>query len=160
MAKPCCFQIDIATGGTDWKANVCIEDDDVRQCSLSTKKQRARRVDVSLTVFVSSPGAVVLFVLVVTAGLDGSFGLPTIIITTAIMAATATKTNPMIMTLNLRDIFDQPCAPLTSGAGIKKHRKLALRVHLVQVSPLTEEEIDGSDRNLAEVVTSILQRSE
>jgi hypothetical protein len=65
----------------------------VKHCTLSTKKQRARRIDVSLTVFVSSPGAVVLFVLVVTVGMDGYFGLPTIIITTAIMAAIATK-NP------------------------------------------------------------------
>jgi hypothetical protein len=53
-------------------------------------------------------------------GLDGSFGLPTIIITTAIMAAIATKTDPSITTLNLRDILDQPCASLTSGAGIGK----------------------------------------
>jgi type IV secretory pathway TrbD component len=62
----------------------------------------------------------VLFVLVVTAGMDGSFGLATIIIATAIMAATATKTDPIKMTLNLRDILDQPCASLTSGAGIGK----------------------------------------
>jgi len=75
---------------------------------------------VSLTVFVAVPGAVVLFVLVVIAGLDGSFGLPTFVSTTAIMAATATKTNPIIMTLNLRDILDQPCASSTSGAGIGK----------------------------------------
>jgi Kef-type K+ transport system membrane component KefB len=94
------------------------EDDDVRHCSLSTKKEQARRVDVSLTVFIS--GVIVLEVLVVTAGLDGSFGLLTFVSTTAIMAATATKTNPIIMTLNLRDILDQPCAPLTSGAGIGK----------------------------------------
>ncbi len=25
MAKPCCSQIDVVTGGTDWKANVQIE---------------------------------------------------------------------------------------------------------------------------------------
>ena len=93
MAEPCCSQIEVATRGADCKANVRIEDDDVKHCTLSTKKQRARRIDVSLTVFVSSPGAVVLFVLVVTVGMDGYFGLPTIIITTAIMAAIATK-NP------------------------------------------------------------------
>jgi Kef-type K+ transport system membrane component KefB len=62
----------------------------------------------------------VLFVLVVTVGLDGSFGLPTFSSTTAIMAATATKTDPIKMILNLRDILDQPCASLTSGAGIGK----------------------------------------
>jgi hypothetical protein len=62
----------------------------------------------------------VLFVLVVTAGLDGSFGLPTFVSATAIMAAIATKTDPIRMTLNLRDILDQPCASLTSGAGIGK----------------------------------------
>jgi hypothetical protein len=101
------------------------------------KQQRARRIDVSLAVFVSSPGAVVLlvvsltvfvsvpgpvvlFVLVVTAGLDGSFLLSAITTTTAIMAATATKTDPIKMTLNFRDILDQPCASLTSGAGIGK----------------------------------------
>ena len=64
MAEPCCFQIDVATGGTDWKADVRIEDDDVRHRSLSTKKEQARRVDVSLTmVFIS--GIVVLEVLLV-----------------------------------------------------------------------------------------------
>jgi len=52
MAEPCFSQIDVAMGGVDWKANVQIEDDDVRHCTLSTKKQRARRVDVSLTVFI------------------------------------------------------------------------------------------------------------
>ena len=58
MAEPCCSQIDVAMGGADWKANVQVEDDDVRHCSPSTKKQRARRGDVSLTVFIS--GVVVL----------------------------------------------------------------------------------------------------
>ncbi|MBV5344042.1 MAG: hypothetical protein JZU63_00110 [Rhodoferax sp.] len=61
-----------------------------------------------------------LIVLVMMGGMDGSFGLPTIISATAIMAATATKTDPIKMTLNLRDILDQPCASLTSGAGIGK----------------------------------------
>ena len=61
-----------------------------------------------------------LFVLVVMAGMDGSFGLPTIIIATAIMAAIATKIDPIKITLNLRDILDQPCASLTLGAGIGK----------------------------------------
>ncbi len=97
------------------------EDDDVRHCSLSTKKEQARRVDVSLTVFISGVVVLeVLLVLVVTAGLDGSFGLLTFVSTTAIMAATATKTNPIKMILNLRDILDQPCASFTSGAGIGK----------------------------------------
>ena len=67
--------------------------DDVRHCSLSTKKEQAHRVDVSLTVFISVPGAIVLFVLVATAGLYGSLGLPTFVSTIAIMAAIATKTN-------------------------------------------------------------------
>jgi len=71
----------------------------------------------------------VLFVLVMMGWLDGSLGLPsfvsttglpTFVSTTAIMAAVATKTNPIKMTLNLRDILDQPCAPLTSEAGIGK----------------------------------------
>ena len=61
-----------------------------------------------------------LFVLVMMGGLDGSLGLPTFVSTTAIMAAIATKTNPIKMTLNLRDILDQPCASLTSGEGIGK----------------------------------------
>ena len=64
MATPCCSQIDVVTGGADWKADVRIEDDDVRHCSLSTKKEQACRVDVSLTtVFIS--GVVVLEVLLV-----------------------------------------------------------------------------------------------
>jgi len=54
----------VLIGGADWKANIQVEDDNVRHCSLSTKKQRARRVDVSLTtVFIS--GVVVLEVLLV-----------------------------------------------------------------------------------------------
>jgi hypothetical protein len=57
-------------------------------------------------------------------GLDGSFGLPTFVTITAIIAAIATKTNPIIMTLSLRDILYQPCASLliimASGAGTRK----------------------------------------
>ena len=94
------------------------KDDSVRHRSLWKKKNK-HAVDVSLTVFVSVPGAEVLFVLIV---MGGSFGLPTFVTTTATMAAIATKTKPIIMTLNLRDILDQPCASLvitmTSGAGI------------------------------------------
>ena len=63
MAEPCCSQIEVATRGADCKANVRIEDDDVKHCTLSTKKQRARRIDVSLTVFIS--GIAVLEVLLV-----------------------------------------------------------------------------------------------
>jgi len=63
MAEPCCSHNDVVTGGVDWKADVRIEDDNVRHCSLSTKKEQARRVDVSLTVFIS--GIVVLEVLLV-----------------------------------------------------------------------------------------------
>jgi hypothetical protein len=48
--------------------------------------------------------------------------LPATTTATTIAKATATKTNPSITTLNLRDILDQPDVSLlitiTSGAGI------------------------------------------
>ncbi len=83
-------------------------------------KKNKHAVNVSLTVFdlvpVSFPvpvtGAVVL---VVMGWLDGSFGLPTFVTTTAMMAAVAIKTDPSITALNLRDILDKT---MTSGAGI------------------------------------------
>jgi hypothetical protein len=97
-------------------------DDDVRRLSPPLNKNK-HAVNVSLTVFDSVPvsfpvpvtGAVVLFVLVVMGWLDGSFGLATFVTTTAMMAAVATKTDPSITALNLRDILDQT---MTSGAGI------------------------------------------
>ncbi len=96
--------------GADWKAN--------GQTLLPVgEKKNKHAADYSLTVFVSVPGAEVLFVLVVMGGMGGSFGLPTFVTTTATMAAIATKTDPIKMTLNLRDILDQPCATI-SGAGI------------------------------------------
>ena len=57
------------------------KDDSVRHCSLWKKKNK-HAVDVSLTVFVSVPGADVLFVLVVMGGVGGSFRLPKTITTT------------------------------------------------------------------------------
>ena len=93
-----------------------LKDDGVRHRSLWTKKNK-HTADYSLMVFVSVPGADVLFMLVVMGGMGGLFGLPTFVATTATVAAIATKTNPINMTLNLRDILDQPCAT-TSGAGI------------------------------------------
>jgi hypothetical protein len=94
------------------------KDDGVRHRSLWTKKNK-HAANYSLTVFVSVPEAVVLFVLVVMGGMGGSFRLPKTITTTATMAAVATKTDPIKMTLNLRDILDQPCTTI-SGAGIGK----------------------------------------
>jgi hypothetical protein len=44
--------------------------------------------------------------------MDGSFLLPAIITATPMIAAIATKTNPSIMILNLKDILDQPCTSL------------------------------------------------
>jgi hypothetical protein len=35
--------VPMAAGGADWKVNVCMEDDGVRHCSGSTKKERALR---------------------------------------------------------------------------------------------------------------------
>ncbi len=60
-------------------------------------------LDISLTVFITLSGIVVLFVMLVMVmmgGLDGSSGLPTITTTTAtMMAAVATNTKPDITTL-------------------------------------------------------------
>jgi hypothetical protein len=94
--------------------------DDVRHLSSLLNKNK-HAVNVSLTVFDSVPvsfpvpvtGDVVLFVLVVMGWLDGSFGLPAIITTTAMMAAIATKTDSSITALNLRDILNQPCTLLS-----------------------------------------------
>jgi hypothetical protein len=106
-----------------------LKDDNERSLLLPMDKNK-HAAHGSLTAFVPIPvsclvpGAAVLFVPVVMGGLDGSFGLPTSITTTVMMAAVATKTNPSITTLNLRDILDQPCASLlitmTSEAGTGK----------------------------------------
>jgi len=98
------------------------KDDGVRHCTLSTKKQRARIIDVSLTVFIS--GVVVLEVLLVlimmavlivpvlVAVLDvlvvtGSSGLRTKTIATTTMTATNPKNKSPIIA-NFTHLIEQP----------------------------------------------------
>ena len=56
----------MVVGGADWTVNVRIKDDGVIHCS-GRRKKNEHSGDLSLTVFVSVPGAVVLFALVVMA---------------------------------------------------------------------------------------------
>jgi len=106
-----------------------LKDDGMRHCTLPTNKQRARRIDVSLTVFISS--AVVLEVLLVlvtmavlivpvlVAVLDvlivtGSSGLRTNTIPTTTMTAT-NPTNKSLIIANFPHLIEQPtCASFSS----------------------------------------------
>jgi hypothetical protein len=105
------------------------KDDGVRHCTLSTKKQRAGIIDVSLTVFIS--GVVVLEVLLVlvtmavlivpvlVAVLDvlvvtGSSGLRTNTIATTTMTATNPKNKSLIIA-NFPHLIEQPTSAYFSS---------------------------------------------
>ena len=77
-------------------------------------------VDVTLTVLVvlvRTAAAMVVLVVLVRIEAGGLPPSPPTNMATTTAKAVATKTDPIIMTLNLRDILDQPCATI-SGAGI------------------------------------------
>jgi hypothetical protein len=96
------------------------KDGGVRQRTPSTKKMK-HTVDVTLTVLVvlvRTAAAMVVLVVLVRIGAGGSSPLPPTNTANPIAKAVATKTDPIIMTLKLRDILDQPCATI-SGAGIR-----------------------------------------